>query len=733
MTLYDRIASYAYLQQGWERVLDNSEMAGTDGVSVPLFALRLDRELARLEEALRARTYTPGPLFGFDIPKPTGGFRRLAVPPVRDRVVQSAALVVLEPLIEQALEDSTFAYRRGRSYQDAIERLRLLRDQGYLWVVDADVHAYFDEIDHTRLLDRLRELTPDADLIDLIHQWISVDMIVGGERIRRPKGLPQGAVISPSLANLYLDDLDEAIEREGFQLVRYGDDFVVLCRSRARAEAALELTEDLLDDLALRLHPEKTRITSFEQGFRFLGSLFVRSLILPSKTKAKNTLAVPLRPPATPETVSPTDPEALPPAHSPVSPSVPARAELEHTALGRAFLRALDAEGVSVADFVGALAGPAFEEATSVPALLALSEAALPDFDAPVPLKPGTEPFMRTLYIQEQGTWLRINRGRFVVTAGREPRDELLALPAIKVDQIMIFGHCLVTPAALRYCLQHAIPITLLSSRGAYYGQVEATTARNVARQRLQFLQALDAPFRLDLARRLVAAKLHNTRSLVRRYARRLQDERLVRAARDLTRLLRRLAQAETLDQARGYEGQGSAVYFGVFDVLLTGSDFTFEGRTRRPPLDPVNALLSFGYTLLFNNLYAMVRLHRMNPYVGFLHDERTGHPALVSDLIEEFRFLIERMVLALCNKRHLKPEDFHYPEPRASGEPGGCFLTDGARKTFIRAFERALHRAVTHPASGRTVTYRQCLDLQVRALAEHLEGKAPYTPFQIL
>ncbi|MFQ5569547.1 MAG: CRISPR-associated endonuclease Cas1 [Rhodothermales bacterium] len=718
MTPYDEIASYPCLLEGWERTLKNSGMPGSDGVSVRMVALRLEHELATLQEELQARTYTPRPLLGLDIPKPNGGFRRLAIPAVRDRVAQSAALVVLQPLIERDLEKCSFAYRPGLSYHDAIRRLRVLRDEGYQWVVDADIASFFDEVSHEGLLARFAELVPDPDTVDLVRKWIATDVMIGRERIRRTEGLPQGAVVSPLLANLYLDRFDEALLARGLKLIRYADDFVILCRTQPRAEQALRLTENLLHDLELRLHPEKTRITSFEQGFRFLGSLFVRSLILPSKHKSLEAV-----PPAT--TSVPRPDTKLEDAAPPVPP-VPDRAELEHTALGRAFLRALDAEGVSLTAFVGALTGPAFEEETNVPAVLALSEAELPDFDEPTPLKPGAEPFMRTLYIQEQGAWLRVNRGRFIVTDGREPKDELAALPAIKVDQIMIFGHCLITPAALRYCLQQAIPITLLSSRGRYYGQVEATTARSVARQRLQFLQALDAPFRLDLARRLVEAKLHNTRSLVRRYARRLRHERLVRAARDLTRLLRPLAQAETLDQVRGYEGQGGALYFNVFDLLLTGSDFTFESRTRRPPLDPVNAMLSFGYTLLFNNLYAMVRLHRMNPYVGFFHDERAGHPAFVSDLIEEFRFLIERMVLALCNKRRLKPDDFHYPDDRE-----GCFLTDTARKTFIRAFEHAMHRKVTHPPSGRTVTYRQCLDLQVRAFADHIEGKAPYTPFK--
>ena len=159
-------------------------------------------------------------------------------------------------------------------------------------------------------------------------------------------------------------------------------------------------------------------------------------------------------------------------------------------------------------------------------------------------------------------------------------------------------------------------------------------------------------------------------------------------------------------------------------------NDLTFEGRNRQPPRDPINAMLSFGYTLLYYNIYAMARVHRLNPYVGMLHEEKAGHPALVSDLIEEFRFVIDRMVIALCNKKVIVPGDFYYGGSAGEGKPAGCFLTDAARKTFIGAFERTMHRRISLPGSTAPVSVRQAIDLQVRAYAAHLEGKAPYQPF---
>ena len=736
-SLYGAIVDPLRLRAGWRRVKAGGGMGGTDGVTVRMFELRLEAELDALATELRNRTYRPEPLLRFDVPKASGGVRALSVPAVRDRVVQSAALIALEPTIERELEAASFAYRSGRSYHDAIETLRRLRDEGFVWVVDADIESFFDRVDHDLLLERLAELVPDPDVLHLVEAWITVDARYRGRRVARAEGIPQGAPISPLLANLFLDRFDEAIAAEGHRLVRYADDFVILCRTRPRAEEALRLTEGVLGDLELRLNEEKTQITSFDAGFRFLGSLFVRSLIVSSEHELPNHDAE-VAAPAEASEAAPEPPEAEPP----VLPLLPGRAELERTSMGRALVRALDTEGVSVREFVEAFKPEALAAAPSAAGLLESDldwEAAPLDPEAPPALAEGVVPMLRTLYIQEQGSWLRVEGDRLRVTVGREPRRELLDVPAIKVQHVVVFGNCLITPAAMRYLLYREVPITLLSTRGRYYGRVEPAETSDVTRQRAQFLLTMDPAMRLGLGRQFVRGKLYNLRSLLRRHARRRGSgpddvgAAVAEAAQALSRALRQAEQADTLEQVLGHEGRATAVYFGVFDDLLAGTDFRFDGRNRRPPRDPVNAMLSFGYTLLFSNLYAMVRRHRLSPYAGFLHAERAGHPALVSDLIEEFRFLIDRMVLALCKRRTLTPEAFEYAAPRVEGGARACLLTEEARKTFIRAFEQTMHRQVTHPGTGFTVTYRRCLDLQVRALVRHLAGEEPYAPFKII
>ena len=158
-----------------------------------------------------------------------------------------------------------------------------MRDEGYRYVVDADIEQFFDNVDHELLLQRCTEVINDPDVVHLIKMWIEADALIEGVRTKRTNRLPQGAVVSPLLANLYLDRFDDMLQVKGNKLVRFADDFVILCKTKPQAEQALELTEDILAALKLKLHAEKTRITSFDEGFRSLGYLFVKSLVLPSK------------------------------------------------------------------------------------------------------------------------------------------------------------------------------------------------------------------------------------------------------------------------------------------------------------------------------------------------------------------------------------------------------------------------------------------------------------------
>ncbi|MEM1055738.1 MAG: CRISPR-associated endonuclease Cas1 [Bacteroidota bacterium] len=678
-------------------------MAGSDGVTVDRFALHLDAEMDRLARDVLTETYQPEPLFAFEIPKASGGRRKLAVPTVRDRVVQGAALEALTPLVERELSESTYAYREGRSVQQAVAEIERLRDEGYRYVVDADVESFFDTVDHDRLIERVGRLVDDSRVLRLIRAWVSVDAMWYGRRVSRSRGLPQGSALSPLLANLVLDDLDEALEADGHRIVRYADDFVILARTADRAEDALELTEETLASLKLRLHPEKTALTTFETGFRFLGTLFVRSLALPSAHPLQ--IGVPRTTPSAPSLIP---------------------ADLGETALGRAFQAALDAEGLRLDDLLARLDSPDPVPLppepldTPPPTPIGPQPPAEPE---PFDLAPGAEPLMRTLYIETQGAWLRVQRDRFRVTVGRDPRKEVLEVPVAEVDRVLLFGTCLVTPAALRRCFREHITVAWVSRAGRPYGQTEAARPDHAARIQRQALRQVDAEFRLRTSVSIIRAKLSNTRRLLRRLG--PGNPPVVAAANEHSRLIARVSKARDLDTVRGLEGQAAAVYFDVFGHLIRNDGFSFDGREKRPPTDPINALLSFGYTLLHQNVHAMLRLHRLSPYIGVLHAHRPGHPALASDLVEEWRFLAERLALRLVNEQTLSPDDFAEPEGR------GVRLRPEARRRYLRAFEATLHRRVLHPDASAPVSYRRCMELQVRRYVQALQGLPTYSPFR--
>lgn len=279
--LFERITRLDTLDAAWARVRANGGCAGGDGVSIAMFQPRAAKELILLSSALRGGRYRPGACRLLRIDKKGGGTRPLAIPSIIDRVAQTACAAVLGPILDATFAESSFGYRPGRGVQDAVRAVSEWRRQGYEWVVEADITRCFERIPHEPLLARLATtLGEGADtdaLIDLIAMWVDQ----AGDTLETPgTGLAQGSPLSPLLCNLWLDGLDDALARPGLRLVRYADDFVILCKSEARAQKALDLAAEILDAHALELKSRKTRVVDFDRGFEFLGHLFVRSFAL---------------------------------------------------------------------------------------------------------------------------------------------------------------------------------------------------------------------------------------------------------------------------------------------------------------------------------------------------------------------------------------------------------------------------------------------------------------------
>jgi CRISPR-associated protein Cas1 len=345
------------------------------------------------------------------------------------------------------------------------------------------------------------------------------------------------------------------------------------------------------------------------------------------------------------------------------------------------------------------------------------------------------------LYVTEQGAALLKRGNRLVV---EKLGKTVQWVHAFKVEQVVLMGAVSLSPGAVAFLLQEGIDTVFLSMYGKYRGRLISQFGKNIDLRRLQFQKLAEPEFCLGMARAAVQGKLHNCRVLLRRQNQELGREEITRAIHQLRRLARQAGGCETAESLLGVEGAGAAAYFGVFKYLLRVEDIRFDGRNRRPPRDPVNVLLSLGYTLLANAVQTQVHIAGLDPYLGCLHRPEYGRPSLVLDLMEEFRpVLVDLLVLTVINRRIIRATDFYRPEeqepaafdfaaeePVKEGYP--ILLTHQGMKKFIAQFEGRLQQKTLHVPRGQRLSYRDiCLE-QVRLWVRHLQGEAPYSSFTL-
>jgi RNA-directed DNA polymerase len=276
-SLMDKVVRPTTLEAAWRKVARNHGAAGVDGQSIERFAAQAERYLQELQHSLEDGSYRPHPVKRVEIPKGDGRTRPLGIPTVKDRIVQTALKMVIEPIFETQFRPGSYGFRPGRSCKDALREVDRLLKEGFAWVVDADLQSYFDGIPHNRLMTLVAASISDGPVLSLLEGFLQQDIMKDMARWRPTTGTPQGAVISPLLANLYLHPLDLLMEESGLRMVRYADDFVILCRTEAAAVAALRQVEVWVAANGLTLHPDKTRVGDSRQpgqGFDFLGYRF---------------------------------------------------------------------------------------------------------------------------------------------------------------------------------------------------------------------------------------------------------------------------------------------------------------------------------------------------------------------------------------------------------------------------------------------------------------------------
>ena len=282
-SMIDKVHPEGTLKAAFHQVAANKGAAGVDHVTVKMFEDRLDENLKTLSEDLRSDRYRPQQIRRHYIPKPGSKEKRpLGIPTVRDRVVQTAVLNALEPIFERDFAEHSYGFRPGRGCKDALRRVDQLLKAGYTYIVDADLKSYFDTIPHDRLLALVAKKVSDGRVLSLIELFLKQGVLDGLREWTPEEGSPQGGCISPLLSHIYLDPLDHMMAQQGFEMVRYADDFVILCRSPEDAARALALVQQWTAEAGLKLHPEKTKIVDASQAaFDFLGYRFDRGRRFP--------------------------------------------------------------------------------------------------------------------------------------------------------------------------------------------------------------------------------------------------------------------------------------------------------------------------------------------------------------------------------------------------------------------------------------------------------------------
>ena len=328
---------------------------------------------------------------------------------------------------------------------------------------------------------------------------------------------------------------------------------------------------------------------------------------------------------------------------------------------------------------------------------------------------------LNTLYVTTEGSYLHLDNETVRI---EKERQTIGRVPLHHLGSIVVFGNVLISPRLLTKCAQEGRSVAYFDTNGRFGCRMEGPVSGNILLRRAQCDSVRNLAFSSKIARNIVAGKLRNTRTLLRRVARERENEekeKLSQTANHISALIRRLERAQKVDEIRGIEGEGARTYFGMLPLMLKPAlrkDFAFSGRNRRPPTDRFNALLSFLYTLLTHDAVSALEGVGLDPREGFLHSLRPGRPALALDLVEEFRIMVaDRLALALINRRQITAKDFReYPG-------GAVLLEDKGRKTVLSAYQSKKSEMLSHPLLKQKIPMGLLMHVQARLLARTLRG----------
>lgn len=326
---------------------------------------------------------------------------------------------------------------------------------------------------------------------------------------------------------------------------------------------------------------------------------------------------------------------------------------------------------------------------------------------------------MSNLYVYEQGAVLGYKENRLIITYSK---DDFKSIPVENIDNIIIFGGIQVSTACIQQLLLKGIPLTWLSKNGSYFGRLESTSHINIDRQRMQFRKSDDEKFSLEISKKFIKGKFTNQRTILMRANKMLKNSDMSDIILKMSVYSKKIDEAKTIEELMGIEGFFAKMYYQGINYIID-KEYSFKQRTRRPPKDPFNAVLSFGYTLLHYEIFTMLVSKGLNPYAAFLHSDRHKHPALCSDLMEEWRpILVDSLAISLLNNGKLLKKNFTYND-----ENGGVYLDKEGCRKFIENFEKRLRQEVGYVEEvPYKMSFRRIIEHQVMQIIKCMEDNSP-------
>ncbi len=620
---------------------------------------RLQKDL----DKLLFNKYKVPALRGYLIPKSNGGIRPLAVPPIYDRILQRSITQILTPALEQLMYQHSHGFRPGRSRITASYEIQAAWRAGYHWVYESDIQNFFDSVNLNHLKDRLNAIYYGDPLVDRIIDWMQASVIFQGQKIERKNGLPQGSPLSPLMANLMLDDFDSDMKAAGFYLIRFADDFIILCKNPQEAQKAEQAAIQSLQEHGLKLHPEKTQITALDKGFKYLGYLFVNDMALDMSSKSKDKIIEKAQAPA--------------------------------------------------GSWLANLAEQQPLQLTKQQTLTQIIE------------KVAHKQPIKIAQRDTTGTLLTITGDHSVISTLNKQMQvhrkdkRLYRLPWKSLQAIILFGNHQITTQAMHAALQNNVPIHLANGIGRYKGVISHN--RNNQHQHLWLQQTIcfeDKEKALYCAKEIVACRLRH----IKEHLRQRQQSHNIPV---IENAIKKVNTADNLQSLRGYEGSASKEYYQRISIILP-TEFEFNGRNRRPPKDPFNVLLSLGYTTLYAMTESLLHTTGLLPWQGFYHQPRGKHAALASDMMEPFRFLIERTAISLIKRTEIKPDDFSY------SLTGSCIINNQAKRKYLALLLQRWETKITARGQEQPQTWIKHLQQQNQSLKDFILKGTPFKPFRL-